>query len=1471
MESRRAFRLSPLAGAAIVLVLNLGVTLLAARIVAGHVAQETEARFEARAAILRSHLGRRLDDFNNLILGLQGLFLASPEVDRAAFHRYSRTLDLGQRLPGLQALSYQRRVMAAERAAFLARVRQDRSLDPGGYPDFSIRPPGERAEYLVIDYIEPMAPNAAAFGVDAATQAGNAEAIRRASESGRFHVSAPFNVAQAPNGPPRIVLRAPVYHRGLPVETAEQRRTALQGFVVLTVETHTSFSEFFGGLLTSGERFVIEDGGPGGEAGALIADTGNGADTARLTRHTAIEFGGRTWQLRHSADAAWIDAQPGQRHGITVFAGGAAISLLLATLYLAMATARQRALRLAEERTAVLRATFDNMAQGISVVDRNLSLIGHNRRFLDLLEFPESLAGPRARFIDFVRYNAERGEYGAGEVEALVRARMDLAARFEPHRVKRTRPDGTVLEIVGTPLPGGGMVTTYTDVTAQERAQEALRRSEQRHRTLVEMSPDAVLAHRDGVILLANPAAARMFGATSPGQLIGHRVDQLVAAEDLPRVRERIAALLADPSAFVAAMELCYLTLDGRRVTVESTGAIVDFDGQPAILIVARDITERKRAEAALHDNREHFRRIIEQSPISMAIVGMDGRIDFTNRKAVETFGYLPADIPDMEHWWRLAYPDANYRTEVIAQWMELVAEAIAGNHEIPPREYRIACKDGSTKTVEIFGVPVADKVFVMFDDITARKDAEAALQRQSEVLRTTLEHLEQGVSVTDANLYLTAMNRRYCELLGFPEDMARHGAPIEEFFRYNARRGEYGPGDVEAQVRERMQLARRGQPHRFKRTRPDGTIVEVHGTPLAGGGFVTSYTDITEQERTAQLVRQERDFRQHLIDSIPGVFYLFDLDGHFLQWNRNFEVVAGYTSEEMAAAHPLEFFEGEDRQRIEARIGTVFATGSAAAEALFRAKDGSKRPYHFTGERITLEDGRPGLIGVGFDLSERKRAEQELARQGTILQATLEAMDQGISVVDADLHMNALNRRFCELLDFPQEMGRAGRDFADFVRYNAERGEYGPGDVEEKVRAMVERARRFEPHRFKRTRPNGRIIEVRGKPMPGGGFVTTYTDITEQEHAQDLVRRERDFRQQLIESIPGIFFLFDKTGRFLLWNRNLEKVLGCSAEELARLSTIDLYDELDRPQIRRASRQAFATGSANAEAALVTKNGTRVPYVVTGLRIEVDGQQTVIGLGLDISERRHTEQVIRDLNDSLERRVRERTAELEASNQELESFSYSVSHDLRAPLRALHGFSHLLAEEYAHRLDDNALHYLRRIQSASERMGDLIDDLIELARVSRKELKRVTIDLGTLTRELAAPLRDEAPQRAVAWKIDDDLTAQADPVLIRALLGNLLSNAWKFTAEQELARIEVGVRRSGGETVFHVRDNGAGFEMAYAGKLFQPFQRLHDAKRFAGTGIGLAIVHRIVRRHGGRVWAESTPGQGATFYFTLP
>jgi light-regulated signal transduction histidine kinase (bacteriophytochrome) len=259
-----------------------------------------------------------------------------------------------------------------------------------------------------------------------------------------------------------------------------------------------------------------------------------------------------------------------------------------------------------------------------------------------------------------------------------------------------------------------------------------------------------------------------------------------------------------------------------------------------------------------------------------------------------------------------------------------------------------------------------------------------------------------------------------------------------------------------------------------------------------------------------------------------------------------------------------------------------------------------------------------------------------------------------------------------------------------------------------------------------------------------------------------------------------------------------------------------------------------------------------------------------VLAFVVDLRDRKRHEEALQRLNQDLEQRVAERTQALESANYELEAFSYSVSHDLRAPLRAIQGFSRLVETQYAGQIDDQGKDMLRRVSAGAQKMSRLIDDLLDLSRISRQAMRIGPVDLSSLAREVVDELHAGEPGRRTEWTIAPQLVAAGDPGLLRVVLQNLIGNAWKYSSRREDARIEFGLMQTDGRPVYFVRDNGAGFDMAYAKKLFGAFQRLHTTSEFPGSGIGLATVARILHRHGGKAWAEGRVGEGATFYFSL-
>jgi len=390
------------------------------------------------------------------------------------------------------------------------------------------------------------------------------------------------------------------------------------------------------------------------------------------------------------------------------------------------------------------------------------------------------------------------------------------------------------------------------------------------------------------------------------------------------------------------------------------------------------------------------------------------------------------------------------------------------------------------------------------------------------------------------------------------------------------------------------------------------------------------------------------------------------------------------------------------------------------------------------------------------------------------------------------------------------------------------------------------------------------RLIAWHNTVIRGGsgniiGTLSSGDDITQRKQIEERLKQERKFSESVINSLPGVFYLFDEQGKFLLWNRNFENVSEYSASEIKNMAPLDFFPEDEKQFMLERIEQVFLVGHADAEAHFTSKSGRQTPYYFTGSLYKISDAPLLIGTGIDITE-------IKTAQDA----VRRTMMELERSNKELEQFAYIASHDLQEPLRMVSSYVQLLAQRYKGRFDADADDFIHYAVDGARRMQRMINDLLSYSRVGTRGKPFGQADCDEILKQVLAGLRLQIEECGALITSDPLPVVMADASQLHQVFQNLISNAIKFRGEK-IPEIYVSAERKRGEWIFSVSDNGIGFEEKYAGKIFDIFKRLYPASKYPGSGIGLTICRKIIERHKGRIWAGSEPGKGSVFYFTLP
>jgi PAS domain S-box-containing protein len=674
-------------------------------------------------------------------------------------------------------------------------------------------------------------------------------------------------------------------------------------------------------------------------------------------------------------------------------------------------------------------------------------------------------------------------------------------------------------------------------------------------------------------------------------------------------------------------------------------------------------------------------------------------------------------------------------------------------------------------------------------------------------------------------------------------------------------------------------------------------------------------------RERTADDLRENEERLRLVVGAANIGFFERDLLGGKEHYSPEWKIQIGYGVGELSddiqewqsRIHP------DDLPVVLARVDACIESKTPDYESEYRLrhKDGT---YRWIIARGRLQFDAYGkavrLIGCHIDVTHQKQIEEIISASERQFRGLAESSQDYIILYD---------REYRHVYENPAGLRVAGLSAVDIigkthreVGFGEELSARWETDIEQVFTSGMPLQRLFEWESAEgKVYQDWRLSPVFGTDGNVDLVLGISRDITALKLAEQALQKSEAQYRLLTENIKDVVWILDaETLTFRYVSPSVERLRGFTPEEI-------LSVPLDNALTAQARGQLIALIQGRAEAILTgkepaerfyseeveqpCKDGTSVwTEAVTSYYINPEnGHVEVRGVTRDISERKQAEvkvhaaqaelqrlleeteqsrrallsvvedqkradEQVRRLNSELEKRVQERTGQLEAANKDLEAFSYSVSHDLRAPLRALDGFSAALLVGYPEQLDDDGRHYLARIQEASRRMEQLITDMLNLSRVTRTAFTRQRVDLCVLASEIASELKSQDPQRNTVFDIHPGLLVMGDPHLLKIALQNLLGNAFKFTSQRKQAQIQVGVRKQAGERIYFVGDNGAGFNMTYADKLFSPFQRLHTAREFPGSGIGLATVYRIITRHGGHIWVEAVVDQGATIYFTV-
>jgi len=931
---------------------------------------------------------------------------------------------------------------------------------------------------------------------------------------------------------------------------------------------------------------------------------------------------------------------------------------------------------------------------------------------------------------------------------------------------------------------------------------------------------------------------------------------------------------------------------------------------------------ELTQANLSLQKSEQHFRAIFDSTTDAIFVQDLETfEILEVNQKFVELYGYSLEDARSLSGE-ELNSEIAPYTQRSLLRWIRR-----ARMHGPQALEWQARAKDGHFFWVElsmrVTTVNEKDCVLLAVRDINERKRAEhmqVAVYRifqSAQASQTFYElfSLIHGIleQLLPAKNFLVALYDPLNDLITYPYHADQY-EPWPSIHRPDKRLVTYVMRSAEPLLVTPSDLERLAiEPDAGEKT----SFVDWLGAPLQTSSGVLGVVAIKNYLETSRISEQDREtftflstqialaverkraedaLRESearwrtLMENTPQLILTINRMGEILFVNRSFQ---GFNKEKIFGKSIFSVIPGLDQVKKQEILVKVFSDrGAISFETPIPRGDGEDGWFSCNISPV-VDGGRVDLaIFNATDITDRKRAEAALRESEELYRRAIEAagavpyyrdhqnnsfrfIGAGIFNISGYSNEEITPQTWDSLIEAGFMLGQASGLSMKEARKLVEAGKLKVWQCDYRIHTRDGRRRWVYDS----------SLELPGPDGISRGSIGIMQDISSRKLVEDALRQSEFKFRSIVEQLSEGFTLIDEHGRILEWNPALETMLGLESQEVISQDFMGVMERLTPPELRQKSllrkkrevfNQALKTGKSAlfeqpTEIVMLTASGAQIYIEQTIFPISIENGFRIGVLNRNITDQKRAEAEIRELNAELETRVIERTAQLEAANKELEAFSFSISHDLRAPLRAINGFSRILADLLVLDGAEDARRYLGVIRDNAQQMGRLIDDLLSFSRLSRQPLKKLPLLPAELVEQVLQTLSPEQQDRQIEIVIDDLPLCLGDASLLKQVWMNLLSNALKFTRDCSPARVEIGAEQKTGEIIYFVKDNGTGFDMRYVDKLFGVFQRLHRPEDFEGTGVGLAIVQRIVRRHGGRVWAESELGQGAAFYFSLP